>query len=476
MSKDLNHIESELDAKLKEKYANYSVQPDEALWNNVNSRVAEKKLLLSQTKIKWLRAASIVFALGFLGLLANQVVQYYGYQRNEIGDKTLSSPQYPSQSPTDSGGSPVETDSAVTEIFDQSASKLKVDSVRMTPNFQETDNTKAENDAGVNTSEMEPLASAEVEEQQEEQGNLEGGNRHGPVSSAPARPEAVGHLPAIFDRASVRSEESMTGGGPITVLESVEGSQEIQIAGSEVPVEQLKTMEGKWFAEGFASPSVSYRTVAANPEFVKVALYDKSYFNSREKAQLNWAYGLNGGYRLSEKIKVKTGLNLSSYSIKFKTGGKFFEKKSASEYTLYTSFGEALISLTGVDDVPVETVIKSNIALHYVSVPLAIEYQLLKHTAISFGVNFESLRSQELNWESNDQNVDSDERVTQISGVNKRSISLSFGVVHEQTLFNNTSVLVNPIFLSHIKSPSSSGPYHAYPNSLGIRIGVRRYF
>lgn len=475
MNKDLNHRKDELDKKLREKYAKYSIQPDESLWDSINSRsLAENKWMNSPTKIKWIRVASIVFAFGFLAFLAYQIVPHYSNHMAKTESGKLSFQKNSSQSLPESDSLPAETDSLVYYAFNQKNSKLNVDSHNK--KYHSPQGTKTENEASFSASEITELTTSVVLERQEDQVIFEADVRREPPSFTLSLSKSVSPFPAIVKRRSLHSEKSGIVNDQLMAWDRLENSRQINKGGDEVSVKQLKTMSGKWFAEGFVGPTISYRSIAPNPEFSRLALYDRSYFNAREKAQLSWSYGLNGGYRLSDKIKVKAGLNLSTYSLKFNTEGRFFEEKSASEYILYTSFGEAVISITGVNPIPEETIINSSIALHYMSVPMAIEYQLLKQIAISFGVNFEALRSQELNWESNSQNIDSDERLTQISGVNRKSVSLSLGVLYEQPLLHNTSLLVNPIFLSQIKSPSSSGPYHAYPNSLGIRIGIRRYF
>jgi len=231
-----------------------------------------------------------------------------------------------------------------------------------------------------------------------------------------------------------------------------------------------------FFIEAFVMPEFSYRALLTNPKYI-VPDYDIAYFNKTEKSDFTFSAGISGGFRMSDKLILKSGVFYSRYSFKFRTEAFYLLNTSTGGNLVYTSSGPVTISLLSSDTLSNESFIKSSIKFSYVNIPVIVELHLRYNYFINLGINLNMLACQNMNWQAEDYDGNFTETVADpIEGIEFGGMSMIIGLGKEKYITRQLSVLINPSVRINLTSINNTSPVKSYPYSWGLNAGLRYYF
>jgi hypothetical protein len=440
---------NEFDKKIKERYDQYSVNPDEDLWTGINSKLLANKSIRSQQRIQFYRAAAIVLGLAIISIFGKQV--FFNKDNAPSNEDHLSAQvEITDQPPTHSN----EKDDLIVESSEGEPNKIEDKSYDLTSPLNTSDHPFP---IDIDRTILEKAA-------EESKTAYRIGDESDHSENFKKKEEFIIPLRPRNEIINERSLSSLN-------LDSLAIDQSLTIPEQ---LEKILTNPTKrWVLNLYASPILTSRFISVNQKFAPKSNLDKSYFNSRENSQLGWSIGITAGYKFSQKLLIKSGLELSSQKLKFQTKGNNLVPVSDKDFILYSSFGGILLQLES-DQVNPESILNSSVLLNYISLPVGIEYKVMPNTAVALGLDIKYLFSQEINWESSEDG-DNSQSINGIQGVRSNNIGFSIGIVNEQRLFKNVSILINPVFRSNLTTVNKLAPVKAFPNSFGIRLGIRKY-
>ncbi len=537
MNYDTNHSDQEFDSFLKEKYKNHRLNPDEELWEGINSRINQNKL---QSNIKQVRRLKYISA----SLAASLIISFiYFEHRLRTHEKPEIAQESVNNISTENTFQSV--DSLNVNLFIQKKEPVNANTSQkingkeknlinaknsnsikqiksndltqintLPPDTSKTTNTAIKNDDSYIASNISLTGNdAQIPEEKNSNSGVTSLNQENKKISVtkPENEEFSGTNNHIVEKRNSETEEieqKLNNENSINIetkipkeeplVANIENEQNVSfnsILSDSVKSNDAETIQisdnlvnsdtqivftepprnlrkRKYFIEGFYSPELSYRFITQNPEY-KQTRYNKAYFNARDKADFTFSAGLYGGLSLNESFSLMSGIYYSQYAQKFKTEAVNILHNSYQGYFLYTSTGVANLMLSSSDSIPAETFLNSSIRYNYLNLPLILDYKVFRYQHINFGFNFNYLLSQELNWQSENSDGNTEPHYDEVSGIKTAMVSLILGTTYEHPLTHNISFIINPTLKLHVMAFSKSSPVHAYPYSWGLRVGVR---
>jgi len=231
-----------------------------------------------------------------------------------------------------------------------------------------------------------------------------------------------------------------------------------------------------FFIEGYVSPEISYRALSVNSKY-SMPDYGKSYFNKAERPDFTFSAGISGGFRITDKLILKSGAYYSRYSFKFKTDAFNLINTGTGGNLVYTSSGPVNITFISSDSISKESLIKSSISFSFVNIPVIAEFHFGNNYFINLGLNLNILTGQNMNWQAEDYDGNFLETAADpIDGLEFGSLSMTAGIGEEKYITRQLSVLINPSVRINLTSLNKTAPVKSYPYSLGLNAGLRYYF
>jgi len=257
MNKNYTNSEEELDKKLKERYLNHSMEPEAAMWSEISGRMAERKLLVVQKRIRIFKVFSILLGIGFLSLLVNNLfLSKEGVVGISKAEDVLM---------TDS------VDDQEAQLTGVIVPKGQLKGVALERGDE--DPVSKTNTNVIKSSTLQPDDKQRVLEfVQEKEGGLQASFEEIPYLSRLGNiSDLTNSVFSGLDRLSGLAEDM-----------DMESQSHVLADTIQYDIADSHKVRGKWFFEGFGAPGLSYRSLSTNKDFSRNSGYNKSYFNSRE--------------------------------------------------------------------------------------------------------------------------------------------------------------------------------------------------
>jgi len=446
LDKEKKHMDSDnLDGLIKNHYKNHSVDPEAPLWDRISFQMDQKLLLKKSRQIRQLRIGG-----SFMGVA---IIASLIFFLTSIEDKNQTIESLREESSRNLNSESVPLQAIEDNHLKQSA---------------ESDPAEIDQDADASGSEGSQPVTLSSGSPAKQEVRPQGQNEvPGPYSTDP-NPHLV-QTPSSIELTKHTAQE------PSVVLDRKLSEMDTETGNPNLLNEAVapKTRKHPVFLEGFVSPELTYRSLATNPLFEGPET-EKSYFNESEAPLLTYSVGFLGGFEIRPGLSFKSGLYYSNYSLDFKTDAYQIEEDSLGEYSIYTSPGQSFVSITSTDSIPAGTFIQSKLNFSYLNLPLIAEIQLGRRFFMDLGLNFNYLIAQNINWESDSQDVNSNDDSSQnIKDLNSFSFGAILGVGYRQPIGKNLDFYATPTFRTHITTLSKMSPVKSYPYSWGIKVGLR---
>ncbi|HKK41221.1 MAG TPA: outer membrane beta-barrel protein [Bacteroidales bacterium] len=241
-------------------------------------------------------------------------------------------------------------------------------------------------------------------------------------------------------------------------------------------IQKIKQTGHSIFAEAYAAPELSYRMLTANSKY-SMPDYGKPYFNKKEKPEITYATGVNFGVRIRDVLYLKSGILYSVYSYKFKTEAKNIISDNFNGIYVYTSSGAVDLKFLSSDSLSNDSFLKSSINISYINIPLMADIYIKSNYFLDLGIDFQMLAGQNMNWQAEDYDGNFSSAISSgVNNIKKYGISLKIGFGSERQITDRLSVLINPSFRMLLSSLNNIAPVKSYPYAWSINAGVRYYF
>ncbi len=487
-----NLPDNDFDDLIRKRYRNYTIKPDSELWRNINGRQNEKAEIKGRLhnnlriKIATIAAACVLVAI-FFG--------YHILTKDSVHPKTASvTPE--SKRPN-------------TQKYIEQKSKKNTDTksdIRF--NMTETEinrspaasRSSASINSGIKTSEKNKLkqrpenkmiAGRVPERTRTAPGNINSAKSVLPLimeqtyTSNIRENQAETNMPSDYKPGTINdSNHSLpmlmirpieTGELPHSEYLALSGGIDRRLSASGMPSEErISTNQHRFFVESFFSPEFSYRVLGVNSKNIKTD-YQKAYFNSRERTAFTFSTGFLAGMRCSDRIVFRTGLYLSQYALKFRTESVNVLYNSNTGYYLYTSSGEAGLTIHSSDTISPNSFVNSSLRINFINIPVGMEYKLSKQFSIHASLLFDYIFLQSLTWQSADFNGDQSQS-SRISGLNTINLSMIAGITYQYSISQDFALIISPEAKVQLTSLNANAPVNSYPYAFGLHGGVRFYF
>ena len=106
---------------------------------------------------------------------------------------------------------------------------------------------------------------------------------------------------------------------------------------------------------------------------------------------------------------------------------------------------------------------------------MIFDYKVSRFQSISLGFNINYLLFQEMNWQAEDYNGNSDQHYDEVSGLKTATISLIVGTTVERPIIKNLKLVITPSLRINLLALNNTSPVKAFPYSWGIHAGLRYY-
>ncbi len=481
--------DKEFDDLLKKRYEDHTIKPDRELWEGINTRLYQKKTDRNIHKVRQLKIAISAVA----AILAGVIV-YSWIRTREIKNETQIISEISVISAPDKNKN-ILTSDLNNKIFDE-----KTEYLNTTPNKKEFLAIEETSESSEKSIILSPdsydnrtalKTSRELKDISSKTNNT---NQPATDIKYPYHKQAfsgkikgldVSVLSGMVMSDNNRSKDTrkvdlIDIGGMVDKSDRHELILSDIGYGSDQPVKSASVGNGRklfpFFIEGSITPELSYRALSVNNKY-SLPDYGKSYFNQAERPDFTFSAGISGGFGITDKLILKSGVYYSRYSYTMKTEAFNLIKTGSNGYLVYTSSGAVNITLISSDSLSKESFVKSSIDFSFVNVPLTAEFHLRNNYFLDIGLNLSMLAGQNMNWQAEDYDGNfSDTSADQIDGLEFSSLSMKIGLGKEKYLTRQLSVLINPSVRINLTSLNKTVPVKSYPYSLGLNAGLRYYF
>lgn len=496
---DDDRINNEFDDLLKKRYEDHTIEPEKALWEDINMRLYQKKIDKNLLRVRQLRVAISAIAAVLIGVFVYFEIKTQKYQ--------------PENQPiSEIPGTPATINNTdknllILEQNNQTNGKKSDNLNNKTPGkfIPESKENKAK------IIKATPSAAAQffnlISDSSDNHAVLltSGGiNDSSAIKNDDIQPIANIILPEYMQAGSLKIIKPITSVLPGIVRSGINNSVNLQISGSNVitqgpeksnqanlmlsEVNQGLTQSGgstvagsvgkhtPFFIEGFVSPEISYRALLTNTKY-SIPDYGKTYFNKKEKPDFTFSAGVSGGFGITDKLILRTGIFYSRYSLKFKTEAFHLLNTGFDGNLVYTSSGQVNITLISSDSLSNESLIRSSLNFSYLTIPVIAELHFKNNYFFDLGLNLNMLVGQNMNWQAEDYDGNfSDASVDPIDGLELINISMIVGIGKEKYITPHLSMILNPSLRINLTSINNTAPVKSYPYIWGLNAGLRYYF
>jgi len=493
-----NRTDKEFDDLLRKRFEGHSIGPDRALWEGINTRLYQKRIDSNIHRVKQLR-----IAISAVAAILTGVVVYSIFKTTDNKPDIQITSEIPVTRPSSENVDKIETmkqnnlqdEEPVRNLIKSTHEKINPESIKGKKEIIKE--TLAIDDR---------LSDQVVDSSSIQPGVMTASEFHDTLTllNADIQPIVDSILPDQRQSHSSKINEHLASVLPGSLISDMNVTKDTMgiVENTIIPVPEKSSQNtikfpevqqsfdqvGKltltdtqikhtcFFIEAFVMPEFSYRALLTNPKYI-VPDYDIAYFNKTEKSDFTFSAGISGGFRMSDKLILKSGVFYSRYSFKFRTEAFYLLNTSTGGNLVYTSSGPVTISLLSSDTLSNESFIKSSIKFSYVNIPVIVELHLRYNYFINLGINLNMLACQNMNWQAEDYDGNFTETVADpIEGIEFGGMSMIIGLGKEKYITRQLSVLINPSVRINLTSINNTSPVKSYPYSWGLNAGLRYYF
>jgi hypothetical protein len=481
--------DKEFDDLLRKRYEGHTIEPDRTLWEGINTRLYQKKIDRNIHKVRQLKIAISAIA----AILAGVIV-YSWIRTKENKNETQIISEVPVISSPDENNNLLKSDfndkipGEKSVEFNQTAKEIKSVVIKETP-VSSAQFIKSIPDSSYNRTVL--LTSSEFHDTSS-------------IKNHQIQPFTGIKIPDYIQTCSIKIKELEVSVLPGLIMSNINKStatrgtdlndikgipvksnkHELILSdvgrGYDQPVEGASADNGRnnfpFFIEGNVTPELSYRVLSVNTKY-SLPDYGKSYFNKAERPDFTFSAGISGGFSITDKLILRSGVYYSRYSFKLKTEGFNLINTGSNGYLAYTSSGQVNITLISSDSLSKESFIRSSVNFSFINVPVIAEFRFRNNYFLNVGLNLNMLVGQNMNWQAQDYDGNfSDTAADPIDGIEFGSLSMTVGLGKEKYITRQLSVLINPSVRINLTTLNNVAPVKSYPYSLGLNAGLRYYF
>ncbi len=493
---EANRADKEFDDLLRKRYEGHSKVPDRILWESINTRLYHKKIDRNIHRVKQLKIAISAVAAILTGVIAYSLIKSTD-NNPEIQIVSEISGTQPSSVNEDEimQQNNLKNDEKSGDLNKRTREKINLESLKGITEIDEEN--LATNDGYLNqvfdssinhpvlmtSSEFHDTSSIMNRDIQPVVDSIL------PDNMQPRFLKINEHIASILPD-SIAPEKNVSAETMVTIVNAerpvTKKSNQVEMMVPEVDLYldqpgKLALTDNRrghshFFIEGFVSPEFSYRALLTNSKY-SVPDYDIAYFNKSERPDFTFSAGISAGFRISDRLILKSGAFYSRYSFKFKTLTLNLLNTSTGGNLVYTSSGPVNISLRSSDSLSNESLIKSSINFSYVNIPVVAELHFRYNYFINLGLNLNMLAWQNMNWQAEDYDGNFSETAAEpIDGLKFGGISMTIGLGKEKYIARQISLIINPSIRINLTSLNNTSPVRSYPYSWGLNAGLRYYF
>ena len=495
------NLHKNFDKIISSKLENQSVDVNNGLWENINSRLLEKQILKSKRLIRFQRIAIIFITALFITSLIifintkNESKQSIAFLKKEntriLQDKTRKLNKQENTSLVKKKKKKNMSQSTAEDQFTKSvASTTKKDeqnhkaSNRQKKQLNVHKQTQLSTNNGETTTQQLTATQKTPVEEEEISTEILSDNEISENANIHLTEDTNAHIVKNFTSdLTENSNPLLTENKDDSLSEQATTNQELSLQTIPVPENGSNLKEQKKFAvQIFVSPEYSYRSLRNNNAYFNPK-YDKAYFNSRDKGQFTFSAGLLFSARIKHKLTIATGVSYSKFSQKFTTKGVNIETSDIGNGYLYTSTGITNISTNNSDTALQQALLRSSLQLSYINLPIVAEYYYLPNLFIQGGINFNILAKEDMNWqaENNSDDNNNNENIevstnNNIEGLKTTNVSFIIGAGKEFPFLKTYKFVFQPSFRIFVTSINNKNTVKTYPYSYFLHFGIKKTF
>jgi hypothetical protein len=213
-----------------------------------------------------------------------------------------------------------------------------------------------------------------------------------------------------------------------------------------------------------ATRSLSQITAIGNANF------DAQYYNNIEKSVISGSAGIDIALKSNEDWTFITGFHLSNYQQQTQNDALHREVIHSNELMLFTSVGKIPIYGAGMDQLPVLSVINTNVSINSFEIPLIARYYWFQNVYIDAGIDYSHITSTKTTIKAEE--YTGILSYSEITGLNKNAFKTILGIGFDFKLNKHIQLELGPEAKWQI-NPLNGVEINTHPLYLGIRTGLR---
>ena len=218
-----------------------------------------------------------------------------------------------------------------------------------------------------------------------------------------------------------------------------------------------------------ASPFLATRSLSP-VSAIGNANFDVQYYNNIEKSVISGSAGIDIAFKSNEDWTFITGFHLSNYQQQTQSDALHREVIHSNELMLFTSAGKIPIYGTGIDQLPILSVINTNVSINYFEIPLIARYYWFQNVYIDAGIDYSRITSTKTTIKAED--YAGNLSYFEIAGLNKNAFKTLLGIGFDFKLNKHIQLELGPEAKWQI-NPLNGVEINTHPLYLGIRTGLR---
>lgn len=218
-----------------------------------------------------------------------------------------------------------------------------------------------------------------------------------------------------------------------------------------------------------ASPFLATRSLSPISA-IGNANFDAQYYNNIEKSVISGSAGIDIAFKSNEDWTFITGFHFSNYQQQTQSDALHREVIHSNELMLFTSAGKIPIYGAGMDQLPILSVINTNVSINYIEIPLLARYYWFQNVYIDAGIDYSYITSTKTTIKTED--YSGNLSYFEIAGLNKNAFKTLLGIGFDFKLTKHVRLELGPEAKWQI-NPLNGVEINTHPLYLGIRTGLR---